>query len=455
MARKAKRKQRETYGDGSIVPKLDANGNQRVDREGKLVWHISLFLGTETFIDSKGKTRKKQKRIRRDYHGTLSGARKYRDELLAQYENVDLEAAQGTFAWACSKWLTSMRNSNTASADVIKSYETRLGYMERHLGDSAIIEITATDIDEAISAVKSERKLSNTTMHKVFAVTKRVFEFAESRDWIVKNPCKAALAPKEDEVTNRIALSREDGIRLRSKLDQEEESAFDEFKGKELRQLKNGKAETRASIRGLSSIGGIIAIRIMLATGMRRGEVCGLVWDAVNFRKRQITVRQSLTAKVSIKKPKTDSGIRTLSIDADTMAHIARWKKLQSEALSALSKVGVCAEQSDETPVICNDLGSWLDPTNLGRWWDAFRREIGFPGLKMHELRHTQATVLIGNGTDIKTVAHRLGHKKESLTLSQYAHAIPANDEAAADLIGALFAEPLGSSATESLKKTA
>lgn len=73
----------------------------------------------------------------------------------------------------------------------------------------------------------------------------------------------------------------------------------------------------------------------------------------------------------------------------------------------------------------------------------------------MDFLRHTQATVLIGNGADIKTVAYRLGHKKETLTLSQYAHAIPANDEAAADLIGALFAEPLGSSATKPLKKTA
>ena len=451
MAHKAKRKQRETYGDGSIVPKLDANENQRVDREGKLVWHISLFLGTESYVDPNGKTRKRQKRIRRDYHGTLSGARKYRDELLAQYKNVDLEAAQGSFAWACSKWLTSMRNSNTASADVVKSYETRLGYVGKHLGSEAIIEITATDIDDAISAVKAERGLSNTTMHKVFAVTKRVFEFAESRDWIVKNPCKAALTPKEDEITNRNALPQEDGAKLRNKLDQEELSAYAEFREKEQRQLKNGKAESRTSIRGLSSI----AIRIMLAMGMRRGEVCGLTWEALDFNKRQITVRQSLTAKVAVKRPKTDSGIRTLSVDADTMDHIRRWKEFQEEALSALSQLGIRAEQTDATPVICNDLGSWLDPTNLGRWWDGFRRKIGFPTLKMHELRHTQAKVLNGNGADIKTVAHRLGHKKETLTLSQYAHAIPANDEAAADLIGALFAEPLGSSATKPLKKTA
>ena len=65
--------------------------------------------------------------------------------------------------------------------------------------------------------------------------------------------------------------------------------------------------------------------------------------------------------------------------------------------------------------------------------------------------------MLIGNGADIKTVAHRLGHKKETLTLSQYAHAIPANDRAAADLIGSLFSEKQipKSKKAGSFKKTA
>lgn len=58
-----------------------------------------------------------------------------------------------------------------------------------------------------------------------------------------------------------------------------------------------------------------------------------------------------------------------------------------------------------------------------------------------HELRHTQATQLLANGVDVKTVQNRLGHADASLTLNQYSHAIPDNDEKAAQLVGALFAK--------------
>ena len=60
--------------------------------------------------------------------------------------------------------------------------------------------------------------------------------------------------------------------------------------------------------------------------------------------------------------------------------------------------------------------------------------------MKYHELRHTQATQLLANGVDVKTVQSRLGHSDASLTLNQYAHAIPDNDEKAAQLVGELFA---------------
>jgi integrase len=62
-----------------------------------------------------------------------------------------------------------------------------------------------------------------------------------------------------------------------------------------------------------------------------------------------------------------------------------------------------------------------------------------YTGLNFHELRHTQATLLIGNGADIKTVQHRLGHSSASLTMNIYAHAIEENDRAAADAISGIL----------------
>lgn len=64
--------------------------------------------------------------------------------------------------------------------------------------------------------------------------------------------------------------------------------------------------------------------------------------------------------------------------------------------------------------------------------------------MKFHELRHTQATQLLGNGVDVKTVQTRMGHSSASLTLDWCAHALPENDQKAARIIGVLFAEKPG-----------
>jgi integrase len=108
---------------------------------------------------------------------------------------------------------------------------------------------------------------------------------------------------------------------------------------------------------------------------------------------------------------------------------------------------------------VTNELGEMSDPNNFSRWRRDFfadnglgyfeHEEIytdpngvrhvkrsGYKGYNFHELRHTQATLLIGSGADIKTVQHRLGHSSASLTMNIYAHAIAANDRTAADTIG-------------------
>ena len=82
---------------------------------------------------------------------------------------------------------------------------------------------------------------------------------------------------------------------------------------------------------------------------------------------------------------------------------------------------------------------SWYRIDTFDNWWRAWRKEHGFEGLKFHELRHTQATQLLANGVDVKTVQTRLGHASASITLGWYAHAIPEKGHEAADLLGAIL----------------
>lgn len=456
----ARTKQRETYGNGSVSPvmvsKRDAVGRvvlgkdgkpvkvQERDKHGLLVWRVCVSLGTEEYTDKNGKLRKRQlKAPQQRVHGSLEDARRIAKQLTADYENLDTQAALNDFTAVADMWLEMAQAANLCGKDQLNQYRRHFGYMAPYLGGKPIAEIKKQDVERAFAAAKKERGLSNTTMHAVYQQTKRLFEYACDCDMVLRNPCRSIEPPRIDKVVTRRALSAEDAARLRACLDRDEAEAYGSFKSKEQRQAYWGHKFTRSALRGISELSGYMAVRMMLATGCRRGESLALTWQCVDFDNSQITIRRTLNQRGELKEPKTGAGVRTLYVDADTMEHLRTWKAFQAKALHLVMAEDSdgrrhAVEQTEETPVCCSDVGGWFDPTNVGRWWSGYRKAIGFDSLKMHELRHTSATLLLGNGVDVKTVQHRLGHASAALTLNQYAHAIPANDKAAAELMGAL-----------------
>lgn len=473
----ARQKQRENYGNGSVTPvmvnKTDKGGNvitgpdgkpvkvQKRDRKtGQPVWRVCIVRGKEEYTDSKGRKRTRPRKIQQVVKGTLDDARKVAKQLTEQYEHIDPDAAKMTFSDAVKAWEDSMRNSNKVAERSLSGYLRLLGFMEEHIGSMALLDIRERDIDKAIAAIRSTGKVGDTTINKTFATTKRVFNFALKREWVVRNPLAVMDSPRKGKVQTRFSLTREDAARLRAVLDDAEREAMEDFRDKEVRmidwsqQRANGgdKLWKREQVRGISHLSNLVAIRIMLATGCRRGEALGLTWGSVDLEGGSIRITQTLTQKMEIKEPKSKAGIRSIKIDADTHAHLTAWKEFQA---SALRRVRVpnpdgstsAAKQTDETPVCCCDAGTWTDPAHLQRWWVKFRAAHGFCNLRMHELRHTSATLLLGNGADIKTVQTRLGHSDSSITLDFYAHAIPANDKAAADLMGDILGAPARSKA--------
>lgn len=172
-----------------------------------------------------------------------------------------------------------------------------------------------------------------------------------------------------------------------------------------------------------------------------RLQACSLVitwrefrWDNIDLDRCTIRVCQSITYQRQIKTPKTQAGIRPLAVDAITASHLVKWRERQA---IELAKIGI--EQNGQTPVCCSDTGDWSQITKFESWWREWREGHGFTGLKFHELRHTQATQLLANEVDVKTVQTRLGHANASITLGWYAHAIPEKDHEAADLLGSLL----------------
>lgn len=450
----ARQKQRENYGSGSIIPRKGKDGKQAKDRQGRLLWTISLYFGQEEYTDKNGNRRQRQNRIQRVVHGTIADARRARKELMDQYENVDVSAAkERTFGDACDAWETSMRNSGRASENALNGYLCNLRHMRAIIGKKELVAITKQDVEDALGRIRNERGLSGTSMRKIYGVTKRVFTYSVNSDWLVRNPCATIDAPRNNEVVNRRSLSEQECQLFAERLDWAEIDAVNAFNAKERRVVTEDNARDRSSVWGISNVSCIIALRLELATGMRRSEVCGLTWAAVDLERRIVTVRQNVieekgTARrgkrtLRVKSTKTSAGVRQISIDKATASHLVYWKMLQKDMLGRITKDGEQLTQTEDTPVCISDKGGVLPPSRITSWWGSpsqpgFRHQIGFPDLVMHELRHTQATMLLGKGVDIKTVQHRLGHAKATLTLDMYAHAIPANDHEAAQVMGKL-----------------
>jgi integrase len=179
-------------------------------------------------------------------------------------------------------------------------------------------------------------------------------------------------------------------------------------------------------------------VSLALATGLRRGELCGLAWGAVDLDKAELRVERSLEqtqAGLRFKGPKTRSGRRTISLAASTVELIRAHRRQQAEQRLKLGMGRI----TDEDLVFARADGSPYPPNNLSRDWSRLRTGVAF-----HSLRHWHASALIASGLDVVAVSKRLGHSSPALTLSVYSHLFQGNDRRAAEAIEKALGSSLG-----------
>lgn len=379
-----------------------------------------------------------------------------------------------TFADACDAWEAAMRGAGRVRESTLRTDVSSLNNMRRVIGERLLTDVSLADVEEAMGAIRRERKLSGASMLNVHIVARRVFAFAVERGWLECSPMEKMTAPRKNVVVGRRSLSIGECARLTDELDRAELETFAAV-----------LADARGDVRVRGSGGGgfvpalvtascIVTARLCLASGMRRSEVLGLTWSAVDLERGEIHVRQSVAAladrdvpgcpQMVVSPTKTHAGTRSLCVDAGCVAHLRRWKRVQAEWLMHAYELGddEVVPQHAETPVCVSEEGGWLSAQRVIYWWgtprhEGFRDKAGLPGVRMHELRHTQATLLLGAGVDIKTVQTRLGHATSKVTLDMYAHALPANDREAAELMGSITAgwRGIGGEVTEEQAKAA
>lgn len=212
--------------------------------------------------------------------------------------------------------------------------------------------------------------ISPSTLKHCFKTLKTIFKFALDNDYIEKDPMRGIKTP---EVPHK---------------------KVDAMTGEQARIFVEGLKETTPEFR--------TKLYLMLTSGLRRGEVLGLQWQDIDFRNNCLTVKRQIVKAEGNSTlettPKTANSVRTVPLTAFTVELLRELKTINK--------------------------GLWVFksryPNTLTQDVKDYTKKIGIGDYSPHDLRHTCATLLLQNGTDIKSISELLGHADTSTTFDYY-----------------------------------
>lgn len=305
---------------------------------------------------------------------------------------------------------------------------------------------------QAIYNEMEEDGMSSATMKKLHTAINSVMDYAFRMELIKNNPCDRVRLPK---------IQKDEEIRY---FEYDEAKRFMEAlprtymvvrKGHTRVLRKTGEKYTVPDYEYPITLPYQFQVFYMIAlnSGFRRGEMIALTWKDIDFEKYEIDINKAASKTRSggiiIKKPKTKASIRRITLPPECFDMLREWKNQQRElSLSVGSKwTGYRGKEFDKNYIFIrtdDSIGSIMYIDTPSKKFVDFLKlynssvsapEEKLPIIRLHDLRHTHATMLIGRNVNIETIAERLGHANPSVTLDIYGHALKSMDKVAADVL--------------------
>ena len=310
------------------------------------------------------------------------------------------------------------------------SENTRLsfkGILNNHIspaiGSIKMPEVTPEQITALLLSLQAEKHLRHATCVKVYTVLSLMFKQAYLSRMIAPNPMDFVQRPKATKAEGKDT----------------EVKAFTE---KELVYILN--CLTNEPLKWQAYI------RLVLDTGCRRGEACGLKWKNVDFTGNTITIEQSLNYSsdkgIYTDTPKSGKK-RTVDVDPDVMDLLRELKAAQDENTKI---VGFDAGSS--FVFTQDDYVTPMHPDTPTRYFSRFGDKYGITDFHPHKLRHSFASVAITNGADIASVSEKLGHADKGTTLRMYTHSDAEAQRKASNIFRNALKQIEDNSASEPIK---
>lgn len=252
------------------------------------------------------------------------------------------------------------------------------------------------------SPVDENKTLSSTSVAKYHTLLSSVLSTAVNWQIITSNPCDRVKPPKKQR---------------------REAEYMDDIQTAELIKCLNSEPLQYKTI-----------ITVLLYSGMRRGELCGLEWSDVDFKNSLISIsRASLYLPghgIFDDTPKNTTSARAMKMPPVVIELLRQHRKEQTEERLKLGD-----RWTDTGKIFTQHNGKPIHPDTVSAWFVKFLERHGLPHIPLHGLRHTNASLMIANGMNIRTVSKRLGHSNTSTTVNIYTHAIQSADERAAQIL--------------------
>lgn len=252
-----------------------------------------------------------------------------------------------------------------------------------------------------------DKKLSNNAISHYHRVISTILTAAVQWQVITDNPCSRVKPPK---------------------IERKEAKHYDEAQVSEMFTLLE-QEDMRCKL----------AVYIGIFAGLRLGELSALEWKDVDLKNMTLSINKNRQYLPQIgtfeKETKTYSGNRVISIPTVLTNLLNEHKK---EQLSEKIKCGELWTDSGKIFTQWNGVGVF--PTTPSKWFSNFIKKNNLDKITFHQLRHTNASLLIAQGIDVVTVSKRLGHSKPSTTTDIYSHQIKRADTEASEKLENLFA---------------
>ena len=270
------------------------------------------------------------------------------------------------------------------------------------LGNLKMPDITPANISALLLSMQSDGK-AHATCVKVYTILHSLFKMAYMADVISANPMDKVERPK----------SRKGEIK-----DKDVEAYTTEEVQRIFAALEHEPLKWR------------VLLRLLIDTGIRRGECCGLQWKDIDFKAGTVTICKQLQ-----KRPLSDGGFtfaplkndktRIIKPAASVIALLSRrWKEQTEQRLRAGEawQGWQSAEERKAALVFTTLTGTNLSPQTVYNHYKKLSAQIGAPDSRVYDLRHTFAVLSLQNGDSVKTVQGNLGHATAAFTLDVYGH---------------------------------